>query len=77
MAELVRNVNDGGSRDMRDYLERREKELEAALSRERDENAQLRAALATVDDYLRSSGAHGAARQNIRKLPVVRALLDE
>jgi hypothetical protein len=62
---------------MRDYLEQREKDLEAALARERDENSQLRAALTTVDGYLRQSGAHGLVRENIRKLPVVRALLDE
>jgi hypothetical protein len=65
----------GGS--MRDYLEQRERDLEAALSLERDENSQLRAALTAVDDYLRPSGAHGAIRQSIRKFPVVRALLDE
>ena len=62
---------------MRDHLEQRERELEAALARERDENSQLRVALVAVDDYLRPSGVHGAIRQSIRKFPVVRALLDE
>ena len=49
----------------------------AALSRERDENSDLRAALTFLDNYLRSRGRHGPARQTIRKHPCVRALLDE
>jgi hypothetical protein len=62
---------------MRNYLEQRERDLEAALARERDGNSQLLAALQYLDDYLRPSGIHGDARKAIRKFPVVRALLDE